>query len=64
VGVLLQAFFRIGTAGVPSPLDGDDDVPWWWDHLAAQALELRRVGFSALWLPPAGRAGREILARV
>lgn len=53
MGVLLQAFFRIGSAGVPSPFDTDrDDVPWWWDHLAAQALELRRAGFTAVWLPP------------
>ncbi len=54
MGVLLQGFFfgpgRI--AGVPSPLDGDRTIPFWWDHLAAQANDLRRVGFSAIWLPP------------
>jgi len=54
MGVLLQGFFfapgRI--AGVPSPLDGDRTIPFWWDHLAAQANDLRRAGFSAIWLPP------------
>jgi len=54
LGVLLQGFFfgpgRI--AGVPSPLDGDREIPFWWDHLAAQANDLRRAGFSAIWLPP------------
>jgi hypothetical protein len=33
MGVLLQGFFfapgRI--AGVPSPLDGDAAIPFWWD---------------------------------
>jgi alpha-amylase len=54
LGVLLQGFFfgpgKI--AGVPSPSDGDHTVPFWWDHLAAQANMLRRAGFSAIWLPP------------
>jgi alpha-amylase len=54
LGVLLQGFFfgsgRI--AGVPSPLDGDPKIPFWWDHLATQANDLRRAGFSAIWLPP------------
>ncbi|HXU82517.1 MAG TPA: alpha-amylase family glycosyl hydrolase [Polyangia bacterium] len=49
---MLQAFYRIGTGGVPSPADGDGDIPWWWDHLAAQARDLREVGFTAVWLPP------------
>jgi alpha-amylase len=52
MGVMLQAFFRVGTAGVPSPADGPATLPWWWDHLAAQARDLRAVGFTALWLPP------------
>jgi alpha-amylase len=33
-------------------MDGDHTVPFWWDHLAAQANMLRRAGFSAIWLPP------------
>jgi alpha-amylase len=53
MGVMLQAFFRRGTGGVPAPTDGDGpDVPWWWDHLAAQARGLREVGFTAIWMPP------------
>jgi len=54
MGVLLQGFyFGPGRAhGVPSPLDGDKTVPFWWDHLAAQANSLRRAGFTAIWLPP------------
>jgi alpha-amylase len=54
MGVLLQGFFfapgRI--AGVPSPLDGDAAIPFWWDHLAAQAHALAQSGFTAIWLPP------------
>jgi alpha-amylase len=54
MGVLLQGFFfapgRI--AGVPSPLDGDHNVPFWWDHLAAQAHAFAKSGFTAIWLPP------------
>jgi hypothetical protein len=45
LGVLLQGFFfgsgRI--AGVPSPLDGDPKIPFWWDHLATQ-----RTTYAAL----------------
>ena len=53
VGVLLQAAYR-RTRGVsvPSPADGDTAVPWWWDHLAAQANALRLAGFTAVLLPP------------
>src|SRR5260370_41185655 len=54
MGVLLQAFFfgpgRVN--GVPSPLDGDPRIPFWWDRLAAQAHDFRRSGFTAMWLPP------------
>ena len=54
MGVLLQGFFfgpgRV--AGVPSPLDGDAAIPFWWDHLAAQAHALAKAGFTAIWLPP------------
>jgi alpha-amylase len=54
LGVLLQGFyFGPGRVqGVPSPLDGDKTIPFWWDHLAAQANMLRRAGFTALWIPP------------
>ena len=54
MGVLLQAFF-FGTGpvdGVPSPVDGDRAVPFWWDRLAAQAHDLGRAGFTAIWAPP------------
>jgi alpha-amylase len=59
MGVMLQAFYRVGTGGVPSPADGNNQVPWWWDHLAGQARHLREVGFTSIWLPPAlkGAAG-------
>lgn len=30
-------------------------APWLWDWLAAEAAELRRVGFTALQLPPASK---------
>jgi alpha-amylase len=54
MGVMMQAFYRLGTSGVPSPADGGPSrgLPWWWDHLAAQAEGLRQVGFTAIWLPP------------
>src|SRR5437868_3556535 len=54
LGVLLQGFFFApGTIhGVPSPLDGQQSVQFWWDHLAAQANALRQSGFTAIWLPP------------
>ena len=32
-------------------MDGDRNLPFWWDHLAAQANELKASGFSAVWLP-------------
>jgi alpha-amylase len=53
LGVLLQGFyFGPGSVpGVPSPLDGDKTIPFWWDRLAAQANMLRRAGFTAVWLP-------------
>src|SRR5450432_576377 len=53
MGVLLQAFYKMRpNLAVPSPVDGDDSVPWWWDHLASQTQAFRQVGFTALWLPP------------
>jgi alpha-amylase len=42
MGVLLQGFFRDVTAAGGT----------WWDHLAGQAHELGRSGFTAIWLPP------------
>ena len=54
MGVLLQGFFSAPAriAGVPSPLDGDSAIPFWWDHLAQQAQSLAQSGFTAVWLPP------------
>lgn len=53
MGVLLQGFFKSQqNRSVPSPADGDRTIPWWWDHLAAQAKDLRLAGFTAVWLPP------------
>ena len=53
MGVLLQGFFKMPlNQAVPSPVDGDATVPWWWDHLARQASDFRRAGFTAIWLPP------------
>jgi alpha-amylase len=53
-GVLLQGFYKIRrNVAVTSPADGDRATPWWWDHLAAQASDLRAAGFTAVWLPPA-----------
>jgi alpha-amylase len=53
MGVLLQGFYKKqpGVA-VPSPADGDTSVPFWWDRLASEANELRKAGFTAVWLPP------------
>jgi alpha-amylase len=53
MGVLLQAAYRRSAGrSVPSPIDGDGSVPWWWDRLASQAKALRLCGFSAVLLPP------------
>ncbi|MGO8936359.1 MAG: galactose oxidase-like domain-containing protein [Mycobacterium sp.] len=53
MGVLLQGFYKKKpNNAVPSPADGDPSVPWWWDHLAAEANDLRKAGFTAVWLPP------------
>lgn len=53
MGVLLQGFYRLPnpTRAVPSPADGDKAILWWWDQLAAKADDLRKSGFSAIWLP-------------
>jgi alpha-amylase len=58
MGVLLHALYRLmGPDGqkivMPAPVDKDTpDAPWWWDHLARQAADFRRAGFSAVLLPP------------
>jgi galactose oxidase len=53
MGVLLQGFYKLPpNRAVPSPADGEAGTPWWWDHLAAQANNLRKAGFTAVWLPP------------
>jgi hypothetical protein len=53
MGVLLQGFYKKQPGvSVPSPADGDASVPFWWDRLASLANELRKVGFTAVWLPP------------
>jgi alpha-amylase len=53
MGVLLQGFFKMApNHAVPSPADGDATIDWWWDHLARQANDLRKAGFTAVWLPP------------
>jgi alpha-amylase len=58
VGVLLHANYRLrGPNGekivMPAPIDKDTPhAPWWWDHLAGQAADFKRCGFSAVLLPP------------
>src|SRR5580693_3605429 len=57
-GVLLQGFYTTADlahpgsvpAPVPSSVDGTG-ADAWWDHLAKQAENLRRAGFTAVWLP-------------
>jgi len=53
MGVLLQGFFKFPpNNALPSPADGKLGVPWWWDHIAAQAKDFSLAGFTAIWLPP------------
>jgi hypothetical protein len=53
MGVLLQGFFKLPpNDALPSPADGNATIPWWWDHLAAQANAFSHAGFTAIWLPP------------
>jgi hypothetical protein len=52
MGVLLQGFFKLQDGrALPSPADGNPAIPWWWDHLAAQARALSLAGLTAVWLP-------------
>lgn len=55
MGVLLQAAYRrAANVSVPAPADSPGaGIPWWYDHIAAQAQTLRLAGFSAVLLPPA-----------
>jgi hypothetical protein len=58
MGVLLHANYCLWGANgqkivVPAPIDKNTPhVPWWWDHLAGQAADFKRCGFSAALLPP------------
>jgi alpha-amylase len=58
MGVILHAHYRrMGPNGekmvMPAPVDKDaSHAPWWWDHLANQAADFRRAGFTAVLLPP------------
>ena len=58
MGVLLHAHYRLmGPNGqkivMPAPVDKETPhAPWWWDHLASQAADFRRCGFTAVLLPP------------
>jgi alpha-amylase len=62
VGVLLHANYRRWGANgqkivVPAPIDKDTPhAPWWWDHLAGQAADFKRCGFSAVLLPPVSKS--------
>src|SRR5215472_3723546 len=54
MGVILQATCKFpGGHSVPAPVAGNRRIPWWWDHLAAQANAFRTAGFTAILLPPA-----------
>jgi alpha-amylase len=55
-GVLLQAYYQLGDAGVPSsdvPHDPASEV--WRSHLARQADRFRSAEFTAVWLPPVNK---------
>jgi alpha-amylase len=60
MGVALIAWGRFITADgrritVPAP-STTPGAPWLWDFLARDALALRKVGFTAVQLPPASKA--------
>ena len=53
MGVLLQGFYKTKPDNaVTSPADGDATLLWWWKQSATEANELRKAGFTAIWLPP------------
>lgn len=57
--VLLQGFYKRGMyVAVPCPTDPHDPegVDWWWDHLAKDATDIAKAGFTAIWLPPVTKA--------
>ncbi len=61
MGVALIAWGRFLDSGnnkvtVPAPSTDGRHVPWLWDFLAAEAGALGRAGFSAIQLPPEGKA--------
>ena len=61
MGVALIAWGRFldrdnNKVTVPAPSTGGPGVPWLWDLLAAQAPALGQAGFTALQLPPEGKA--------
>ena len=47
-GVLMQGFYW----DLPSPSAGTANAPYWWDNLAGKANEIKKAGFTAIWLPP------------
>ncbi|MBC8141369.1 MAG: DUF1939 domain-containing protein [Armatimonadetes bacterium] len=46
-GVMMQGFYW----DIPSPAAGNASAPWLWDKLAAQGNEMKRAGFTAVWIP-------------
>lgn len=48
MGVLMQAFYW------DCPREEQQEFTWW-KHLKGKAKELGKAGFTALWLPPAGK---------
>jgi alpha-amylase len=58
--VMLQAFYKRGKfVAVPCPADHSGPV-WWWDHLARQANDFAKAGFTKLWLPPVTKAAQGV----
>jgi alpha-amylase len=49
MGVIMQAFYW----NCPQ---GEGRTGAWWTELSGRLTELKRVGFTALWLPPAAKA--------
>src|ERR1700723_532986 len=50
MGVLMQAFYW----NCPQI---DNQVSTWWNFVSSKIGDLQEVGFTALWLPPATKAG-------
>ena len=49
MGVMMQAFYW----DCPK---AEQQEQTWWNHLATKLGEIQEAGFTALWLPPAGKA--------